>query len=82
MSVLGYKYRFKWVCGFYVSFGINAQFCAYCEQSTGIDINGPFGFNQTPLATPGTKFIIHSKPSKQLIWDAHGLDGWCIGQSP
>ena len=31
---------------------------------------------------PGTKIIIHSKPSNQLTWDAHGLYCWCVSQFP
>ena len=40
---------------------------------------GPFDYNRTPLAPPGTRVIIHDKPSNRDSWAAHGLDGWYLG---
>ena len=37
MSVHIYKYGLQWIYGRNVSFGINAQFCAYCANFPGID---------------------------------------------
>jgi hypothetical protein len=45
-------------------------------------LNGPFDFNRTPMAPPGTRFIVHSKPSVRRSWDAHGVDGWYISHAP
>jgi len=42
-------------------------------------LNGIFDFNRTPLAPPGTKIIIHEKPSQRPTWAPHGTDGWYIG---
>ena len=42
---------------------------------------GQFDFNATPLAPPGTKVVIHSKPEKRASWDPNGRDGWYIGPS-
>jgi len=42
---------------------------------------GNFDFNKTPLAPPGTKNTIHSKPEQQVIWDPNGKVGWYIGPS-
>ena len=39
---------------------------------------GSFDFNATPLAPPGTKVIIHSKPGNRASWDANGKEGWYI----
>ncbi len=41
--------------------------------------NGPFDFNRTPLAPPGTKIVLHEKPKQRQTWAPHGLDGWYIG---
>ena len=42
-------------------------------------IFGTFNFNRTPLAPPGTKVLIHTKPSVRETWAPHGVDGWYIG---
>ena len=42
-------------------------------------ICGNFDFNRTPLAPPGTKVVLHEKPSKRASWAPHGLDGWYVG---
>ena len=39
----------------------------------------PFDFNKTPLAPPGTKLVIHKKPTNRKSWDFHGEDGYYIG---
>ena len=40
---------------------------------------GPFNFNSTPLAPPGTKIIAHLKPDQRKSWDPHGEEGWYVG---
>ena len=42
-------------------------------------IYGTFNFNRTPLAPPGTKVLIHTKPSVRETWAPHGIDGWYLG---
>ena len=42
---------------------------------------GNFDFNKTPLAPPGTRVVIHTKPDKRASWGFHGKDGWYIGPS-
>ena len=42
---------------------------------------GPFLFNSTPLAPPGTKVVVHSKPDQRASWAYHGELGWYIGPS-
>ena len=42
-------------------------------------LEGVFDFNKTPLSEPGTKVVLHEKPSKRLSWDPHGTDGWYLG---
>ena len=34
---------------------------------------GQFDFNQTPLAPPGTKVLIHEKPRQRPTWAPHGV---------
>ena len=41
-------------------------------------LEGVFDFNKTPLAQPGTKVVLHEKPSKQLSWDPHGNEVWYL----
>ena len=43
---------------------------------------GTFDYNRTPIAPPGTRVIIHSKPATRDSWAAHGLDGWYLGPAP
>ena len=42
---------------------------------------GMFDFNKCPLAPPGTKVVLHEKPSNRASWAYHGTDGWYIGPS-
>ena len=39
-------------------------------------IFGHFDFNETPLAPPGMKMIVHLKPSQRGSWDPHGVVGF------
>ena len=45
-------------------------------------INGIHDFNKSPLAPPGTKVVLHKKPSIRASWAYHGKEGWYIGPSP
>ena len=42
-------------------------------------LHGPFDFNRTPLAPPGTKILIHEKPSNRGSWSPRGTEAWYIG---
>ena len=42
---------------------------------------GQFDYNKTPLAPPGTKAVIHSKPTNRATWDYNGKVGYYIGPS-
>ena len=42
-------------------------------------IHGNHDFNKTPLASPGTKVIIHKKPNVRNTWGYHGEKGWYVG---
>ena len=42
-------------------------------------IHGNFDFNRTPLGPPGTKVLVHEKPSVRETWAPHALDGWYLG---
>ena len=42
---------------------------------------GTFDFNRCPMAPPGTKVVVHSKPDKRASWDTHGIEGWYVGPS-
>lgn len=52
---------------------MNPKLSAYAQ------IEGEFSFNRTPIAPPGTRVVVHEKPSNRGSWDAHGVDGWYIG---
>ena len=40
---------------------------------------GNHDFNKVPLAPPGTKVVLHSKPNNRKSWALHGEQGWYIG---
>jgi hypothetical protein len=42
-------------------------------------IHGAFDFNRTPLAPPGTRVLVHEKPTVRGTWAPHAVDGWYIG---
>jgi hypothetical protein len=42
-------------------------------------LNGTFDYNRTPMAPPGTKIVVHEKPTQRRTWDPHGVDGWYVG---
>jgi hypothetical protein len=44
-------------------------------------MEGSFSFNATPPAPPGTKVLVHLKPSRQKSWSFHAANGWYIGPS-
>jgi hypothetical protein len=51
--------------------------------SSEAQLNGAFDYNQTPLAPPGTKVIVHKTSSVRRSWPPHaGVDGWYIGAAP
>ena len=52
------------------------------KLSAHAQVHGSFDFNATPLASPGTKIIIHKKHSVGGIWWLRGTDGWYIGNTP
>jgi len=52
---------------------INPRLSAWAQ------LYGPFDFNRTPIAPPGTRVIIHEKPHIQCTWAPHGIDGWYLG---
>jgi hypothetical protein len=54
---------------------INPQLSAQAQ------INGAFDFNRTPLAPPGTKVLIHEKPSTRGTWAPPAIEGWYLGPS-
>ena len=45
-------------------------------------LNGTFDYNRNPIATPGTKVVVHETPTNRRTWDPHGVDGWYIGMAP
>ena len=52
---------------------LNPKLSAYAQ------LEGAFDFNRTPLAPPGTRVIVHEKPTQRRTWAPHGVDGWYIG---
>ena len=34
------------------------------------------------MAPPGTKTIVHAKPTKRASWAFHGMDGWFVAPAP
>ena len=52
---------------------INDRLSAYAQ------VHGAFNFSSTPLGPPGTKVIVHEKPSQRGTWSPHGVEGWYLG---
>ena len=55
---------------------LNPKLSAYAQ------LEGTFDFTCTPLAPlapPGTRVIIHEKPTTCQTWAPHGTDGWYLG---
>ena len=42
-------------------------------------IFGHYNFSKTPIAPPGMKMVVHSKPSQRGSWDPHGMIGFYVG---
>ena len=36
---------------------------------------GPYDFNKSPMTPPGTRVIVHEKPSNRTPWVHHGTPG-------
>jgi hypothetical protein len=52
------------------------------QLSAEAQLNGAFDFNTTPLAPPGTRVVVHEKPTQRGSWDTRGIDGWYLGSAP
>ena len=52
---------------------LNPKLSAYAQ------LEGTFDFTRTPLAPPGTRVIIHEKPTNRQTLAPHGTDGWYLG---
>jgi hypothetical protein len=44
-------------------------------------LHGPFDFNRSPLAPPGTRVVVHITPNQRQNMAPHGVDGWYVGPS-
>ena len=44
-------------------------------------LNGTFAFNQSPLAPPGTRIVVHVTPAQRPNKGPHGVDGWYVSSS-
>ncbi|KAI2496641.1 Reverse transcriptase (RNA-dependent DNA polymerase) [Fragilaria crotonensis] len=52
---------------------INPKLSAHAQM------HGHFDFNQTPIAPPGIRVLVHIKPTERTTWSPHGADGWYTG---
>lgn len=52
---------------------INPRPSAYAQ------LNSTFDYNAMPMALPGTRVLLHEKPSVQGSWAPHGEEGWYVG---
>jgi hypothetical protein len=41
-------------------------------------LEGPFNFDKTPIAPPGTKAIIYNDPKTRTSWEPHGDDAFYV----
>lgn len=51
---------------------VNPKLSAYAY------IHGPFNFLSTPMASPGTRVIVHMHPEKRASWELNGQHGWYV----
>ena len=42
-------------------------------------LNGPYNFNATLMAPPGSKILVHKKPALRGTWAAHAVNAWYLG---
>ena len=42
-------------------------------------LNGTYNLTKNPMAPPGSKLWIHTKPANRSSWAFHGIQGWYIG---
>jgi hypothetical protein len=52
---------------------INPRLSAYAQ------LHDAFDYTRTPLASPGTRLLVHKKPAVRGTWAAHAVDGWHLG---
>jgi hypothetical protein len=52
---------------------INPKLSAYAQ------VFGQYSYNTTPIAPPGTHFLIHEKPGARESWAPHAVDAWYLG---
>ena len=53
--------------------------CLNPKMATEVILNGLYDFNRTPIASLGTKFLVHKKTLVRGAWAPRGIDGWYIG---
>ena len=41
-------------------------------------LHGNYNFTSTPMLPPGTKILIHEKPTQRASWDNHGIEAWYV----
>jgi hypothetical protein len=49
------------------------------KHSAWSQLFGPYDFNRTPIAPPGTHVLAHEKPANRGTWDPHAVDAWYVG---
>ena len=49
------------------------------KMSAYMALEGANSFTSTPMAPPGTRIIVHEKPTQRGSWAPHGIDGWYLG---
>jgi hypothetical protein len=48
-------------------------------QSAWAQLNGQYNYNAHPIAPPGIKVLVHSKPDTRGTWAPHAIEGWYVG---
>ena len=52
------------------------------HMSSFTHMNGPFDYNDMPMASPGIKTLVYDTPQQRKTWVQHGVDAWYIGYCP
>ena len=64
-----------------ISINLLRQSIILLRLSAYTHIFGEFGYNHAPLAPPGTRIVIHSRPNDIASWAPHLDARWYIGPS-
>ena len=64
-----------------ITLNLLCTYFIYPKLSAHSLLNGPYDFNATPMAPPGSKILVHKKPALRGTWAAHAVNAWYLGHT-